>query len=689
MATLAQAFEIALTHHQAGRLAAAEEIYRRILAVEPQHADSLQLLGVIAHQTGQHATAVDLIQRAIALRPDVAVYHGNLGEAYRLLGKNAEALACYQRAIELNAAYPEALNGMGLVFKELGRFDEAVTCYRRTLTIKPDYAEAHSNLGVAIQAQGQLDQAVACFQRALQLNPDLHVAHSNLGGVLHAMGRYDEAIACYRRTLERNPHVAETHASLGAALRERGNVDDAIACHRQAISLKPMSGWAHNNLGVALKECGELDEALACHRRAIELSPDASDLHSNLLYTLHFSDAYDARAIHEEHRRWSERHAAPLEAAIRPHRNDRSPERRLRVGYVSPDFQVHPIGRFLLPLVEAHDHRELEIYCYSSVRSPDTITERCQAAADVWRPTLGLSDPQLADAIRADQIDVLVDLTMHMARNRMLVFARRPAPVQVTYLAYCSTTGLKSIDYRITDPYIDPPGCDESVYSERSVRLPETYWCYRPHCPMPEATPLPARQTGQVTFGSLNNFCKMTVPTLTAWCRLLAAVPNSRLLLHARPGSHRDRVRRLLAEHGVDPQRVDFADLAPMSAYLRLYQQIDIALDPFPYGGGTTTCDALWLGVPVVSLAGQTGVGRGGLSILSNVGLPELVARSVDDYVRIAADLAGDLARVADLRATMTARLQSSPLADTARFARHIENAYRQMWQHWCEYGPS
>jgi predicted O-linked N-acetylglucosamine transferase (SPINDLY family) len=295
-----------------------------------------------------------------------------------------------------------------------------------------------------------------------------------------------------------------------------------------------------------------------------------------------------------------------------------------------------------------------------------------------------LSDEQLADAIRQDQIDILVDLTMHMAKGRLLVFARKPAPVQVTYLAYCGTTGLRVMDYRLTDPYLDPPGDSERCYSEQSVWLPETYWCYRPTIEAPPVNGLPALLAGGVTFGCLNNFCKVTAPTLAAWRRLLQAVPGSRLLVHSHPGKHRDRVRDFFTQEGVSPERVTFAGKLPITDYFRTYARIDVALDPFPYGGGTTSCDALWMGVPVVSLAGQTAVGRGGLSILSNLGLTDLVARDCEQYVRIAADLANNLPRLGELRATLRARMQNSPLMDTPRFAGNIEAAYRAMWQRWC-----
>jgi predicted O-linked N-acetylglucosamine transferase (SPINDLY family) len=389
--------------------------------------------------------------------------------------------------------------------------------------------------------------------------------------------------------------------------------------------------------------------------------------------------------IYEEHRRWSQQFAEPLRKFIQPHLNNRDAERPLRVGYVSPDFRDHPVGRFLVSLLAAHDGNRFEVFCYSDVRRADRFTGLLRGHARQWRNTLGLADERMAQLIREDQIDVLVDLTMHMARNRLLLFARKPAPVQVSYLAYCSTTGLETMDYRLTDPHLDPPGMNDAYYSEKSVRLPETYWCYPLHEQSPDVSPPPAPSAGEVTFGCLNNFCKVSAETLDLWIKLLRATPKSNLILQAGEGSHRQRVRDLLERQGIDPRRAKFVGWVPLSEYFKRYEQIDVGLDPFPCNGGTTTCDALWMGVPVVTLAGRTAVGRGGVSILANVNLPELIAQTPEQYVQIATDLAGDLPRLAELRRTLRGRMQGSALMDAPRFARNIEGAYRQMWRNWCE----
>jgi len=314
---------------------------------------------------------------------------------------------------------------------------------------------------------------------------------------------------------------------------------------------------------------------------------------------------------------------------------------------------------------------------------PDDLTGQLRAHADHWHSLVGLTDPQAAELIRQHRIDILVDLALHTAHNRLLVFARKPAPVQVTYLAYAGSSGLHTMDYRLSDPFLDPPEVDESVYTEQTYRLAQSYWCYQPMETPPVAL-VPALKAGHLTFGCLNNFCKVSEPTLQTWARLLQAVPAAQLLLHAAEGNHRQRTAGVLQRLGIDPQRLHFVSRVPLSEYQELYGQIDIALDPFPYGGRTTTCDALWMGVPVVSLAGKTAVGRGGLSILSNIGLPELVANSEEEYVRIALELANDLPRLDHLRLTLRRRMEASPLMDAPRYARNIEAAYRAMWRRWC-----
>jgi predicted O-linked N-acetylglucosamine transferase (SPINDLY family) len=581
------------------------------------------------------------------------------------------------------APTPDPL-AIALQHHQAGRLTEAEQLYREILTADPGRADAWHLLGVVAHQCRNHQLAVELIARAITLEPRQADYHCNLGAVRQALGDMESAKSCYHRAIELRPEMALAHSNLGNVHKELGQLEEAIESYQRALAIQPDLPLVHNNLAVALTAQRELEAAVAAYRRAVELKPDFVEAHSNLLYTLNFCPGYDAQRIYEEHRVWETRHALPLAKCIQPHAVDRSPDRPLRVGYVSPDFRQHPVGLFILPLLAHHDPRNFQIYGYASVVHSDEITERCRAHTQVWRDVLGQSDEVLAERIRDDQIDILVDLTMHMPGHRLLAFARKPAPVQVTYLAYCGTTGLGAIDYRLTDPYLDPVGGDDRYYAEKSFRLPETYWCYPDRGELPTVGPLPAEEAGHITFGCLNNFCKVTAPTVAAWMQLLIAVPQAQLILHAHPGRHRARLYEEFASQGISVDRLEFIDYLPTGQYLQTYNRIDIALDPFPLGGGTTTCDALWMGVPVISLAGETAVGRGGLSILSNVDLSELAAPDVASYIRLAIELAQDISRLAALRAGLRGRMRQSPLLDAPRFARHVEAAYRQMWHCWC-----
>ena len=658
--------------------------YRQAIALRPDNAAAYSNLGVTLAGKGQLDEAIAAYRQAIALNPNLPETHNNLGVALKSAGQLDQAIAALHQAIVLRPNYPEASNNLGNASRDKDQLDPAIAAYRQALALRPAYAEAHNNLGNVLKAKGQLDEAIAASRRALALRPDYPEAHNNLGNALQAKGQLDEAIAAYQQALALRSDYAEAHNNLGIALQDNGQLDEAIAAYRQAIALRPNYSEACNNLGNVLKHEGQLDEAIAACRAAIAMDPDNAFIDSNLVLTLHYHPGYDAQTLAEEHRRWNRQHAEPLRQFMQPHPNDRDPDRRLRIGYVSPDFKAHPVGRFLLPLLARHDKQQVEVFAYSGVMVPDHLSERLRSHVDTWRNIAGLADERAVELIRQDRIDILVDLTMHTANNRLLVFARKPAPVQITYLAYCSSTGLETIDYRLSDPYMDPPGMDESIYSERTIRLPDTSWCYESIVWDSETTPLPALEHGYVTFGSLNNFSKISEPTLAVWIQILHAVPHSQLLLHAHEGSHRQQVRDRLQREGIDPTRLRFAGFMPTRQYFELYRTIDIGLDTFPFAGGTTTCDALWMGVPVISLAGKTGVGRGGVSILSNIGVPELIADSHEKYVRLARELAADLPRLCDLRSTLRQRMQQSPLMDGRRFASNVEAAYRRMWRTWC-----
>jgi predicted O-linked N-acetylglucosamine transferase (SPINDLY family) len=478
------------------------------------------------------------------------------------------------------------------------------------------------------------------------------------------------------------------HCNLGNMLFGEDLIDDAIATYRRALELDPRETNVLSNLAGALARRGQVDEALDLFRQALGLKPEDDRTRSSLLFQMHFSPSCPARDILQAAREWDRHHGAPLAARHVPHGNDRTPDRRLRVGYVSPDFRRHCQSLFVAPLLANHDHERFEIFCYADVSNPDPFTSEVLRHADRWRSIAEVDDDVVAALIREDRIDVLVDLTMHMGNNRLRVFARKPAPVQITWLAYPGTTGLSAIDYRLSDPILDPPGSDTSVYAEQTLRLPDVYWCYAPLTSdediraAPDRLPPPA--DGHVRFGCLNNFCKVHEAVIALWSRVLQAVPGSTMAVLVPPGESRVRARATFEKYGSPGDRLEFLDKRARPEYLATYRCMDVCLDTFPYNGHTTSLDAFWMGTPVVTLVAPTVVGRAGLCQATHLELPELVAHDDDDYVTIATRLAMDRPRLAELRATLRSRMERSPLMDAPRFARGMEVALRTAWESWC-----
>jgi predicted O-linked N-acetylglucosamine transferase (SPINDLY family) len=615
MVTISEALAIAIQHHQAGRLAAAEQIYRQILESEPSNADAIHLLGVLAHQAGNHAVAVEYIERAIGLKGNVAVFHNNLGEAFRAMHRFAEAVACYRRALELT----------------------------------PEYAGAHSNMGAAFNDQGKLDEAAACFRRALELMPDCAEAQNNLGYVFWDQGKLDEAAESCRLALEKDPWFAK----------------------------------AHSNLGNVLKDQGKLDEAITCYRRALELKPEYSNGHSNLLSTLHYCAGVTPASLAEAHAEFDRRHAAPLGGATARRENARDAHGQPRLGFVSPDLGQHPVGYFLVGVLENLSQAGQETICYSDRVVKDDLTHRLQAAASQWHDVMGMSDERLAEQIRSDRIDILFDLAGHTAHNRLLTFARKPAPVQITWIGYEGTTGLAAMDYLLADRFMIPEG-SERYYRERVLRMPDGYLCYDPPDAAVPVGPQPSLEKGYATFASFSALAKVTPEVVAIWAEILRRAPTARLVLKCR-GLGDPTVRRryldLFAARGVGPQRLEMLPPSSHADYLATYHQVDIVLDSFPFSGSTTTCEALWMGVPVVTCPGETFASRHSLSHLSNVGLTETIARDLDEYVELAVSLANDLPRLAALRAVLREQMAASPLCDGKRFAANLMSILQDVWQ--------
>jgi predicted O-linked N-acetylglucosamine transferase (SPINDLY family) len=433
---------------------------------------------------------------------------------------------------------------------------------------------------------------------------------------------------------------------------------------------------------------GRIEESIVEHRRAVELAPNNPWNNSNLLRDLTYSDSITPQELLAEHRAWWDRHGKPHAGEIQPHANDRNPDRKLRVGFLSPDFRAHSVAYFLDPIFSEHDREKFDFVCYAELARPDETSQRLQQLTEGWRSTIGVPDDAVVRQIREDKIDILIDLAGHTANTRIAVCARRPAPVQMTFLGYPFSTGLETVDYRITDALADPPGASEQWYVERLLRMPRTAWCYRPPAGTPAVVEAPVVANGFVTFGSFNNLAKLNSGHAATWSRILAAVPNSRLLLKSAglgdEATHR-RILEMFTAHGVDPSRLILSEYSSaIGDHLARYGEVDIGLDTFPYHGTTTTCEAMWMGVPVITLAGPIHLSRVGVSLLSNVGLPDLVAKDADDYLRIASALAGHVDRLRSLRASLRERMKNSPLCDAAGFTRSLEALLREAWQRWC-----
>src|SRR5271170_5097389 len=521
-----EALHIAIQHHQAGRLAEAESIYKQVLAVRPNDPDALNCLGMLAHQVGQNQLAVQYIRQAIIVRPSEPSYFNNLGLALMGLGQTQAAIEAYQNAIRLKPDFVEASNNLGNAFNTLQQYPQAMAAFGTAIKLNPRFAQPHYNLGCALKAQGLLDDAVSAFRTALKIKPDLIEAYNNLGAVLNDQSKAPEAIGIYRTALQMKPDMAELHTNLGNSFKALHQYPDAISAYRRAIELKPDAIEAHNNLANILLDQGRIEESIAILRAVLKFAPQAGAVHSNLIYDLNYRHDTHARELRDELAQWNRLYAAPLKESIEPHSNTRDPDKKLKIGYVSPDFRAHVVGWNLLPLLKRQTRQNMEIFCYSGVVNPDEWTGQIKSSCHSWRSIVGLSDQRVAQMIREDQIDILVDLVLHTADNHLLVFAYKPAPVQVTWLGYPGTSGFDAMDYRFSDPYLDPPQSDLTIYSEQTVRLPQTYWCYQPAGKVPQAATLPALSAGYITFGCLNNFAKVSPAAWTLWAQILQAVPG-------------------------------------------------------------------------------------------------------------------------------------------------------------------
>jgi predicted O-linked N-acetylglucosamine transferase (SPINDLY family) len=674
---------------EAGRTDEALRCYRRAIEVDPNHVAAHFNLGLLHLAGARYQEAEAEFHAALRLRDGFPEAWVALAESLEEQGKDDEAVDALNQAIAQRVDYIGALMNASVLLQKMDRLDAAELSYRRVIALDPASPVAHNNLGNVLHTLGRSAEAEACFRACLQIAPESAVAHSNLASVLRDLGRFAGAEASCREALRLDPRLPEAHHHLGSILQMIGQASGSEASLRQALALRPDYREAHNSLGNSLRDLGRLDEAEASFLSALALDPDDSAARDNFLLTLNYTSRYSRDQVYDQHREWARRHEAPRASARKHHANPRDPRRRLRIGYVSPDFRRHSVAYFIEPVLAQHDRNGFEVYCYSNVARPDQMTDRLLKLADHAGSIVGINDETAAETVHKDGIDILVDLAGHTAGHRLELFALKPAPVQATYLGYPNTTGLESIDWRITDAYADPPEDGDAFHSEHLARLPKSFLCFQPPREAPEVGPPPFRTNGYITFGSFNVLPKMTPEVIRTWSQLLGRVPRSRLLLKALGLGDAPSRGRVLAEfgrHGIAAARVTALPMeGALQDHLARYHDMDIALDPFPFNGTTTTLEALWMGVPVIALEGDRHSSRVGASILANAGLGELLARNIEAYIETAARLAADGDRLAQLRRTTRNRISASPLLDPAGFMRALEDAYRRMWEDWCD----
>src|SRR3984885_2402416 len=703
-----------LAHLDAGRVESAERLFRSVLKSEPDNPEANHALGTLVVRQGKPQSAISFLTAALKADPRQSQHWLSFAETLLLTGNAGDARTVLETAEARGLFSPEfaalriRIDHAGLYWHALnqqraGRLAEAEKLYAAVLPADPgdvdgprmigqliaagvNAADAHANLGALLLDLGKPAKAMAHLMAALRQNPEHIHAHNNLGAVLFDVGKPHQAIVHATAALRQDPGFAEAHSNLANALMETGKLDESIRHYREALRLKPDYAMALNNLANALKAQGKITEAIANYRAATRLDPNLLHAQSNLIMTLGYSAEVPHEDLVDQARQFNDAVAAPLLRA-RAFANTPDPGWRLRVGYVSGDFRNHAVNYFFEPLLAHHQKEDFEFFAYANMHAEDEVTARLKARFDHWRNICALSDDAAADLIEADRIDILIDMSGHTGGNRLLIFARKPAPVQATWLGFIMTTGVKAIDYRISDGYGDPPGMTEHLNTETLWRLPATFCCYQPRADIADPIDHPPRDdNGFTTFGCFNNFTKVNDGTLKCWAEILARVADARLLLEIvglNSEAFRAETEARLVRLGLPLDRVILDPRKRSNQYV-LYNKIDVALDPFPYNGSTTTMDALWMGVPVLTLAGKQFGGRLGVTFLNNVGLPELVAENEAVYVDLAIGLASDPSRLRAMRGNLSQQMSASRMMDFAAFARDMEAAYRAMWRKWC-----
>ena len=742
----------AVEYYQSGNLSEAERILRQILTNNPKHAPSLHVMGIIGLDVQNYEIAEALVREAVALQDNNPNFHLTLGRILGRQEKKEDAIKSYRKALSLRPDFTDALNNLSTMLLSTGKSDEAlkifakilkknpqdfnalsntasilyqnkkyeesITHYRAALAVNPVNANIYFDLGRAFQEQNKTDEALSNFLKAVELKPNYIDALLQSGNIYRDKGNLHKALLCYRKIKEIEPNeyayvgIASIYLQEGdqqKALDEaesayknlpesprllnfmahiydkKARYQEALEYYDRAIEIDPTIGEFYANKATTLKHLGRLRESIEATKKGFSITPK-SWIYSNLLLTMVYADFISPEEFAQTSFEFGKDITDHL-VRNRPFTNEKDPDRRLRIGYVSADFRTHSVSSFL-STVYYRDKGNFEIFAFSKTETEDHVTDKLRQYFDHWRDVKYMKPDEIADLIEEDKIDILVDLAGHTAHNGLMIFARKPAPIQLTWMGYPATTGMKAMDYRITDNYAEPPGMTEHLNTETLWRLPDIFVAYTPQDDsiVPIDHP-PFVDNGHITFGCFNNFTKVTDKVLQTWAKVLDQVPNSKLLLEIagiKDEAIRANIEERIVKSGITLDRLILEPQKKANQYV-LYNKIDIALDPFPCVGGTTSMDTLWMGVPLITLEGQQFLSRMGVTILTNVGLTELIAQTTDEYISVAVALANDKERLHEMRHNLRERFVASPAMDQKKFVRNMENAYREMWHKWVE----
>lgn len=715
------AYQVAVTWYGQGAVEKSKQMLLRIISVDSCHSMAYNALGVIALDGGDLKAARTHVQLALELDPLSYKARNTMGNILLSQGDVNGSLEMFRSALSINSSVPELHANLGRALLQNDSPAEAVTALQKAIEIRNDFWPYHYQLGLALRADHRLDEAEIAFRDTLKLNPNSHQASSELGCCLTKRGKLPEAEKWCRYALKISPFYHFALNNLGLIFLEQGKFEFALETFREAVASEVTFDAARTNMGLTLMllgrplealnilekittvdkdsvtalgnigdclvACGKVDEAIQVVRKALALDPGNDAVHSGLLLMMNYSSNVSSADLFNESRRWDSSFGKQTQSLSIP---DMLPStgKRLHIGYVSPDFREHAVSFFCMSLLKSHDRSRFGVTCYSNVSHPDEVTERIKKLADNWRDVYGMPDAELAELIKKDEIDILVDLAGHTAGNRLKMFTLKPAPIQITWLGYPGTTGLSAIDYRLTDAVADPQGEADAFHVENLVRLPHGFLCYTPPAGAPDVESSPCETNGFVTFGSFNRLEKISPQTASVWGEILRRVPHSRLIVKQKifkEHESREMFLSFLQNSGIPPERVmTLPFTTSLTDHLGMYGSVDISLDTYPYNGTTTTCESMWMGVPVVTLLGTRHASRVGASILSMLGMAELIADSETGYVESAVLLANDRERLQSLRCSLRSRMAASPLTDSTNFSRQVEDAYLRMWQKWC-----